>query len=99
MNVVRTARLAIGPRASMPAERRTNLMGAARPQTPRRSPRQAFGGHSGATPQRGNQTEIKTPRNPQNFSFEVSHLRGQAMGIEKSSDGVGFGSLKFNQGR
>ena len=34
---------------------RTNLMGAARPQTPRRSPRQAFGGNS-STPQRGEQT-------------------------------------------
>ena len=44
MNVVRTARLATGPPTSMPIERRTDLMGAARPQTPRRSPRQAFGG-------------------------------------------------------
>ena len=32
-------------RMSMPAARRTGLMGAARPQTPRRSPRQAFGGN------------------------------------------------------
>ena len=45
MNVVRTARLATGPRTSMPGPRRTGLMGAARPQTPRRSPRQAFGGN------------------------------------------------------
>jgi transposase InsO family protein len=45
MSVVRTVRLATGPRASMPGARRTGLMGAARPQTPRRSPRQAFGGN------------------------------------------------------
>ena len=45
MNVVRTARLATGPRASMPEAGRTSLMGAARPQTRRRSPRQAFGGN------------------------------------------------------
>jgi len=44
MSVVRTVRLATGPRASMPAAGGTGLMGAARPQTPRRSPRQAFGG-------------------------------------------------------
>ena len=50
MSVVRTVRLAIRPRASMPGERRTGLMGAARPQTPHRSPRQAFGGNSGQRP-------------------------------------------------
>jgi Integrase core domain len=38
-------RLATGPQTSMRGERRTALMGAARPQTPRRSPRQAFGGN------------------------------------------------------
>ena len=32
-----------GPQASMPGAERTTLMGAAHPQTPRRSPRQAFG--------------------------------------------------------
>ena len=53
-------------------------------QTPRRSPRRAFRGNSGATPQRGNQTETKTPRNPQNFSYEVSHLRGQARECQPS---------------
>ena len=57
-------------------QRRTDLMGAARPQTPRRSPRQAFGGNSGSTPQGGKQTKNKTLRNPQNFSYEVSHLAG-----------------------
>jgi hypothetical protein len=31
-----------------------------------------------ATPQRGKPTTNKTLRNPQNFSYEVSHLRGQA---------------------
>ena len=35
------------------------------PQTPRRSPRQAFGGNSGSTPQGGKQTKTKTLRNPQ----------------------------------
>ena len=76
MSVARTARLAIRPRASMPRERRTDLMGATRPQTPRRSPRQAFGGNSGSTPQSGKQTKTKTLTNPQNFSYEVSQLRG-----------------------
>ena len=80
-SVVRIARLAIRPRTSMPAGQRTGLMGAARPQTPRRSPRQAFGGNSGATPQGGKQTKIKTLRSPQNFSYEVSHTRGHAMWI------------------
>jgi hypothetical protein len=78
MNVVRTARLATGSRTSMPGERRTNLMGAARSQAPRRSPRQVFGGNSQATPQSGKQTKPKTLTNPQNFSYEVSPLRGQA---------------------
>jgi hypothetical protein len=32
MNVVRTARLATGPRASMPGAGRTGLLGAARPK-------------------------------------------------------------------
>src|SRR4029077_4401925 len=51
-------------------------MGATRPQTPRRSPRQAFGGNSGSRPQGGKLTKSKTLTNPQNFSYEVSHLRG-----------------------
>jgi hypothetical protein len=76
MSVARTARLATGPRASMPESGRTNLMWAARPQTPRRSPRQAFGGNSGSTPQGGKQAKNKTLTNPQSFSYEVSHLRG-----------------------
>jgi putative transposase len=87
-SVVRTARLAIRPRTSMPEERRTGLMGATRPQTPRRSPRQAFGGNSEATPQGGKQTKTKTLRNPQNFSYEVSHLRGHA--TTKSSRATGL---------
>jgi transposase InsO family protein len=70
-------RLATGPQTSMRGERRTALMGAARPQTPRRSPRQAFGGNS-LTPQGGKLTITKTLRNPQNFSYEVSHLRVHA---------------------
>jgi putative transposase len=41
----RTVRLATAPRASMPGAGRTGSMGVARPQTPRRSPRQAFGGN------------------------------------------------------
>jgi putative transposase len=45
MNVIRTARLATGPRRSMPEAGRTSLMGAARPKPLRRSPRQAFGGN------------------------------------------------------
>ena len=76
MSVVRTARLAI--RANTRVDGRTGLMGVTRPQTPRRSPRQAFGGNSGATPQGGKQTKTKTLRNPQNFSYEVSHLWGHA---------------------
>jgi hypothetical protein len=48
--------------------------GGGAPQTPRRSPRQAFGGNS-LTPQGGKLTKTKTLRNPQNFSYEVSHLR------------------------
>ena len=47
-------------------------------QTPRRSPRQAFGGNSEATPQGGKQTKTKTLSNLQNFSYEVSHRRGHA---------------------
>jgi hypothetical protein len=56
-------------------------MGATRPQTPRRSPRQAFGGNSEATPQGGKQTKTKTLSNLQNFSYEVSHRRGHARDI------------------
>ena len=82
-SVVRTARLAIAPRASMPGAGRTGLMGAARPQTPRRSPRQAFGGNS-SRPQGGKQTKTKTLRNPQNFSYEVSHLRVHARGVRRN---------------
>ena len=44
----------------------------------RRSPRHAFGGNSEATPQDGKQTKTTTLRNPQNFGYEVSHLRGHA---------------------
>ncbi len=44
--LVRIVRLATALRASMLGAGRTGLMGAARPQTPRRSPRQAFGGNS-----------------------------------------------------
>ena len=85
MNVVRTARLATGPRTSMPGPKSTGLMGAARPQTPRRSPRQAFGGNSGSRPQGGKLTKSKTLTNPQNFSYEVSHLRGHGNVPESSS--------------
>src|SRR4029077_3393025 len=46
---------------------------------PRRSPRRAFGGNSGSTPQGGKQTKNKTLRNPQSFSYELSHPRGHAM--------------------
>ena len=80
MSVVRTARLAIRPRTSMPVGGRTDWMGATRPQTPRRSPRQAFGGNSEATPQGGKQTKTKTLSNLQNFSYEVSHRRAHAKG-------------------
>ena len=63
----------------MPGAGKTGLMGAAHPQTPRRSPRHAFGGNP-ATPQGGKQTNdkqnTKELRNPQSFSYEVSHLRG-----------------------
>ena len=78
-SVVRIVRLATAPRASMPGTGRTGLMGAARPQTPRRSPRQAFGGNKGSKPQDGKQTKTKILTNPQNFSYEVSHLRVMAM--------------------
>lgn len=44
MKSVHTVRLATRRRSSMPPGRRTELMGAPRPQTPRRSPWQAFGG-------------------------------------------------------
>jgi putative transposase len=44
---------ALGYRTPNEYAGRTDLMGAARPQTPRRSPRQAFGGNSGSTPQGG----------------------------------------------
>ena len=78
-NVVHTARLATGLRVSMPRERRIDLMGAARPQTSRRSTRQAFGG----TQKQRKQTKTKTLRNPQNFSYEVSHLRGHRNAISR----------------
>ncbi len=55
-------------------ERRIDLMGAARPK-PRAARRgKRSGGTSGSTPQGGKQTKTKTLRNPQNFSYEVSHL-------------------------
>jgi hypothetical protein len=82
--VARTARLATEPRTSMPGEGRTGLMGAARLQTPRRSPRQAFGGNL-ATPQGGKQTKTKTLTNPQNFSYELSHLRDHGRGSARST--------------
>jgi hypothetical protein len=44
----------------MPGAGKTGLMGAAHP----------------ATPQDGKQKTNKTLRNPQSFSYEVSHLRG-----------------------
>ena len=59
-----------------PGASRTDLMGAARPQTPRRWPRQAFGGNYGSTPQGGQQTKTTILTNPQSFSYEASHLRG-----------------------
>ena len=75
-------------------------MGAARPQTPRRSPRQAFGGNSEATPQGGKQTKTKTLRNPQNFSYEVSHLRGHAsvaQAFEGKANGIDQRHTAANQ--
>ena len=59
--------------------RRTDLMRAARPQNP--APLAAAGvrGEPGSTPQGGKQTKTKILRNPQNFSYEVSHLRGHGM--------------------
>jgi hypothetical protein len=66
----------------LPRERRTGLMVAARPE-----PRAACRGRrSGGTHQRhkgGEQTKNKTLRNPQNFSYEVSHLRVQAKSSSK----------------
>ena len=59
------------------ARRRTNRFdGGCAPPNP--APLAAAGvrGNS-ATPQGGKQTKIKTLRNPQNFSYEVSRLRGQ----------------------
>jgi putative transposase len=38
-------------------------------------------GNSGATPQGGKQTKTKTLRNPQSFSYELSHPRGHARSI------------------
>ena len=64
--------------------------GAPRPQTPRRSPRQAFGGNS-SRPQGGEQTKTKTLRNPQNFSYEVSHPRVHAR--SSSADVARCGSV------
>jgi hypothetical protein len=66
---------ATGLRANRPGAGKTGSMGAAHPQTPRRSPWQAFRGNP-ATPQDGKQRTNKTVRNPQSFSYEVSHLRG-----------------------
>jgi hypothetical protein len=53
-------------------------MGAARLQTPRRSPRQAFGGEYRGNATRWQTNKTKTLRNPQNFNYEVSYLRGHA---------------------
>jgi len=50
-------------------------MGAARPQTPRRSPRQAFGGNWVLTHLGGK--EPKQQNQPQISSNELSNLRGQ----------------------
>ncbi len=60
--------------------RRTSLMGAARPQAPRRSPRQAFGGSQALPRQRGNKPQTKQ-NHWQNYSFEVSRFWGQASGM------------------
>ena len=75
INVARTARLTTEPRTSMPGPTRTHLMGAARPQSPRRSPWQA------STPQGGKQTKNKTQTNAQNFSYEVCQFRGHGKGM------------------
>ena len=76
MNVARTAHLDIKPRASVPGEKRTGLLGAARPK-PRGARR---GRRSGATQNQhhnvANKTKTKRLTNPQSFSYEVSHLRG-----------------------
>lgn len=50
-------------------------MGAARPQTQRRSPRQAFGGKR-VLPHLGGK-KTKQQNKLRIFSYEVSHLRGQ----------------------
>jgi hypothetical protein len=78
MSIVRTARLAIGPRTNMPLGGRISLMGGCAPPNP--APLAAAGvrGNSGSTPQRGKQTKTKTLRNLQNFSYKVSHLQGHA---------------------
>ena len=79
MNVVRTERLATGPPTSMPIERRTDLMGAAHPQTPHRSPRQAF---EGATKDQRHKVANKRKTEHQGTrrtsSYEVSPTRGHA---------------------
>ena len=49
----------------MPGAGKTGLMGVAHPKTPRRSPRQT-----------NDKQNTKELRNPQSFSYEVSHLRG-----------------------
>jgi hypothetical protein len=64
-------------------------LGTARPQTPRRSPRQAFGGNP-ATPQGGKQTKSKALTNPQSFSYEVSHLRGYGSQLRAGRTGSAF---------
>jgi hypothetical protein len=65
----------------MQPRRRTELIGAPRPQTPRRSPRQAFEGNKALPRQRGNKPQSQTTTNHwQNYSFEVSRFWGQTMG-------------------
>ena len=54
----------------MPGAGKTGLMGAAHP----------------ATPQGGKQTINKTLRNPQSFSYEVSHLRGHGTTTQGVTD-------------
>ena len=54
----------------------------------RRSPRHAFGGNSEATPQDGKQTKTTTLRNPQNFGYEVSHLRGSCQHDVLKAEGL-----------
>ena len=72
----RIARLATRRQVSMLRLRGTKLMGAARPQTPRRSPRQAFGGNMRCY-RTFAATKLKT-KTLRNFSFDVSNQRGHA---------------------